>query len=553
MESSRTSRREDMIAFFLPIILLLPWIAKPFHVDDHIFVWVAQQIARSPLDFFGFAIDYGYAEAPIYTVNHNPPLVSFYLAPVGALSGWSEWALHAAMLPVTGLAGLGVLAFAREFSCKPSLVAMAVVLTPAFLVSASSLMTDVPLLAAYVWAVVAWRRGMLGGERKWLIIAAMAMVVAPLVKYFGITLVPLLAVYAVTVRDRPRGWWVYFVPALAVFGLFQAYLYARYGITGIVDAAGVATGDHWREGETTATRPLVMLVFLGASALPMAVLAVRSAGTVVSALLAVFSMIMCVPMFEGYALVQLMTGGGDPFALSTLVHFGVFLTAGLVLLTAAARQLAHMEDRRDAVLMGVWIVGTLVFAVVVNHYVSVRTLLPMIPALAIVALARTTWNRFEGALLVPAALLSLWVVWGDAQPGWNDKDVAERALAVSRESDSTLHYVAFWGLEYYLFEGGGVPLRFEEAESFGAPVQPIMEPGDLLLVDAYVEDVWRPIPRGFQLVDADIVYSNPSRATTFDVHANAGFHAHKIGLLPYVLGPSTEERFLLLRWDGEGG
>ncbi len=91
-------RASCIAAFVVPMLLLLPFLNKPFHGDDHVFVWVAQQIAEEPLNFFGFDVDYGYAQVPIHEVNHNPPGVQYYLVPFGVLLLLTEIQLHFGML-----------------------------------------------------------------------------------------------------------------------------------------------------------------------------------------------------------------------------------------------------------------------------------------------------------------------------------------------------------------------------------------------------------------------------------------------------------------------
>jgi len=77
----------------------------------------------------------------------------------------------------------------------PFAAALLTLFAPAFFVSATSVMCDVMLLAFYVWSMELWIRG-LDQKRWWLLALAMLFVsAAVLTKYFGITLLPLLAVY----------------------------------------------------------------------------------------------------------------------------------------------------------------------------------------------------------------------------------------------------------------------------------------------------------------------------------------------------------------------
>ena len=44
------------------------------------FVWTAERVLVAPLDFYGFDVNWYGSFAPMYEVNKNPPLVSFWLA-----------------------------------------------------------------------------------------------------------------------------------------------------------------------------------------------------------------------------------------------------------------------------------------------------------------------------------------------------------------------------------------------------------------------------------------------------------------------------------------
>ena len=144
------ARAEALFLTAACLLLLLPFVNKPVHMDDPCYVWAAQQIVEKPWDYYGFSINwYGY-DMPMYEVNQNPPLVSYYLAIFGAAFRWREWVLHLAMiLPALGVA-LGVWKLASRFSGMPLYATLILIVCPAFLVSATTLMVEVPMLCLYV-------------------------------------------------------------------------------------------------------------------------------------------------------------------------------------------------------------------------------------------------------------------------------------------------------------------------------------------------------------------------------------------------------------------
>src|ERR1700691_4071250 len=82
----------------LVLVCLAPFIGKPFNIDDPLFLWTARQIQSHPFDPYGFNVNWYGWESPMWEVTKNPPLAGYYLALSAANLGWSECALHLALL-----------------------------------------------------------------------------------------------------------------------------------------------------------------------------------------------------------------------------------------------------------------------------------------------------------------------------------------------------------------------------------------------------------------------------------------------------------------------
>jgi len=80
------------------LFALVPFLGKPVHLDDPLFVWTAQQIQEHPSDFYGFDVNWYGAPMPMSKVFKNPPLAAYYIAAVASVAGYNEFALHAAFL-----------------------------------------------------------------------------------------------------------------------------------------------------------------------------------------------------------------------------------------------------------------------------------------------------------------------------------------------------------------------------------------------------------------------------------------------------------------------
>src|ERR1700739_4459884 len=88
---------------FLTLAALCPFLTKPFNIDDPLFLWSAKHILAHPLDPFGFNVEWGWTQFPMFQVTENPPLVCYYLALAGWFFGWGETGLPLAfLLPALG-------------------------------------------------------------------------------------------------------------------------------------------------------------------------------------------------------------------------------------------------------------------------------------------------------------------------------------------------------------------------------------------------------------------------------------------------------------------
>ena len=83
-------RRPVLLLMLLVLGLVLPFVDKPVHIDDTFVLHITDQILRTPLDPFGAEIDWFGHVMPIWRATTNPPLVSYWLAPVVAAFGDSD-------------------------------------------------------------------------------------------------------------------------------------------------------------------------------------------------------------------------------------------------------------------------------------------------------------------------------------------------------------------------------------------------------------------------------------------------------------------------------
>jgi 4-amino-4-deoxy-L-arabinose transferase-like glycosyltransferase len=170
----------------------MPFLGKAFNVDDTLFVWVAKHIVQYPTDPFGFTVVWSSHSELMWNVIKNPPGAAYLLALAGSWAGWSEHILHVEFLAVALIVVLAVYHLGLQMTRLPAIAALATLAAPGFLVSATSVMCDVPMLAIWLSAIISWRKGMREEKPLWLAYSGILIGVCALTKYFGASLVVLL-------------------------------------------------------------------------------------------------------------------------------------------------------------------------------------------------------------------------------------------------------------------------------------------------------------------------------------------------------------------------
>jgi hypothetical protein len=189
------------------LVFLIPFASKAFNIDEPLFLWAAKHIYSNPFDPYGFPVNWYGTEMPMYDIMKNPPLACYYITLASLLLGWSEIGLHMAFLIPAVAVVMGTYSIALYLCERPLAASLTTITTPVFIVSSVTIMCDIMMLAFWVWAVFFWMRGINGNDRFYLAISGILMTAAALTKYYGISLIPLLVVYAL-LKKRRVGWWL---------------------------------------------------------------------------------------------------------------------------------------------------------------------------------------------------------------------------------------------------------------------------------------------------------------------------------------------------------
>jgi hypothetical protein len=520
------------------------FLGKSFCVDEPMYLWNARQIAAEPGDFFGLDVNWFGRRTPMPVAMMNPPLFAYYLAGATRLVGSSELAVHAVLLVFPLAAALGIASLARRLHADPAIALLATAATPAFVVSGSSAMSDMMMLALWVWAVDQWLSGVREKRGAALLRSGALIAGAVLAKFYGIALVPLLASHALATRASGRSLPV--APLLASLAIPLAVLFGYERLTSALYGA-----PHFASAMAYAERAsllrfaplgsaLIGLAFAGGcfvSALCFAPLlwswraiaaglALGAAGT---------ALIVARPELGG----STFRGSGLGLGPAALVQVAVLAAGGLGILALAALDLLHRRDA-DALLLALWVAGTFALAAFLTWSESARANLPMAPAVGLLIARRLAGRTIRSRRAVAAAALAslalaVAVAHADARLADSAREAAAQIADRYGAREGRLWFLGHWGFQYYLEEHGGVPVDARRSQ---------LHPGDVIAIPSNNSGVFSlPIGRLQPLEMIEVPAS--SWLATMGAEVGAGLYSSVWGPLPWAFGEVPPERYAI--------
>jgi 4-amino-4-deoxy-L-arabinose transferase-like glycosyltransferase len=514
--------------------LLLPFLGKPAHIDDPMYIWTAQQITAHPLDFYGFSVNWNGHLEPVPVFMMNPPLLPYYLAAASKLVGWSEFALHAAILPLSVLSVVGFYLLACGFCRYPLSAALMMLFCPAFLVSSTNLMCEAPMLCLWLWTIVFWVRGS-ARSIGWLPLSGLLAGAAVLTKYSAVCVIPLLAAHAIMFRSTRRVWIGQILSLLIPLAMILAYNHytaVMYGRGMFLNAVGFSSDSSRGQGIALPARIMNALLFVGGGAIAgvlagFVALDARTRVLVVAVVpLAILAARKCFSL----------PGGWDspwPF----YSQAGVLTAAGLVIFITCIREM--IRTKADGLFLLLWTGGVFVFAAKLNWAINARSILPLIPPLCILvqrALERQQFRltRPYLAAMSLGAVLSVLTALVDHQSA--DANRVAAAQMMKHRTDQKVWFTGHWGFQYYMQQLGAIPLD---------TVAPACRPGDIVIVP--LNNYGSPM-KGVPL-KAINTFSEQASPFLSLVNGSLGgdFYFSPGDRLPFVFGPIPPESFVIFR------
>lgn len=496
---------------------LAPFAGKAFGVDDPLFIWSAKHIQSHFADPYGFDINWYGKTQPMWMVAKNPPLASYYMALGAFVVGWSEAALHIMFLIPAIAVTLGIYFLAAKFCSRPFEAALAAILTPVFLLSATTVMCDVMMLAFWVWAMYLWVRGTENNRHGLLALSMLLVALSALTKYFGIALIPLLAAYSITSKKRPS-WAAHLLIPVVILAVYQIATKSLYGHGLLSDAWQYSAYYHANAPARGLSMPITGFIFTGGcilTALFCAPLLWNRRGLTIGMVIAGLAFLLF--LFKLPGSLKADTG--------VALQAALLFTGGTAVLVLAVQGYLARRDPPSLTLL-LWVAGTFVFASLLNWSVNGRSILPMAPAAGILVMRqmelRKNLSWYVYLPLALAAFASVFINCADYQLAANARKAADQITDSYGGEGRTIWFEGHWGFQYYMEKKGAKPIAFKGF----AP-----QSGDIVVVPTNNTNVLIENP-GVPPLEV-LTFESPLRLATMVKSAGAGFYSDAYGPLPF--------------------
>jgi hypothetical protein len=229
---------------------------------------------------------------------------------------------------------------------------------------------------------------------------------------------------------------------------------------------------------------------------------------------------------------------------STL-QLSLFIAGGISLLALVFSDFRKRRDA-DSAFLALWVLGTFAFAAFVNWTVNARSLLPLIPAAAIL-LARRVDSLGVPPLKVIAplaatGLISIWVTWADASLANSARLAAQYVRDHAGADPANASFEGHWGFQYYMQRLGFHPVDFASYRVNSGQV--IVIPENNCNMES--------MPPEFVESQSSFSFDSNTGVTTTSSSMGAGFYADVFGPLPFAFGRVPAERYTVVRLRGSG-
>lgn len=499
------------ILLLVVAITTVPFLHKPVHIDDPFVLRIAENVIQNPFDPFAGTFDWFGTLDPIFEATTNPPLMSYFLAPVAYWSTQSEIVMHTACLFFYVLLAYSVYVLGNRFCKNPFLASLFVMSSTAVVVS-GNLMRDVPAVALATAGIAYFIYGT-DKQKKWMAsIGALLCGLALVTKYSSLVTIPVLLLYPLF--KRKYFYCVYAFPAILVLAIWCIQNQLVYGAVHMVyllfersAEQGIGKDDKWWGALVILSTSLYLFPLLVWSN----VLCRKWLPLVISILCCGISVYFVQSYFDFEADFQflLWTIGGTIFFVHMVLECFVALKHFM--------NQPWDDESTDVMFLFAWFMAPFLFSILFVPFQAVRHLILALPPLAILSFRiidstpSKWWKPLAYGLFLIQLIITLSVQYADYEFADVYRNMAKEAQEKWNQPENHTWFIGHWGWQYYMNREGFKQVRVGE--------QP--QPGDYLLI------ALTPVPEAFngkRALREEYVFEPTIPITVMNMRG-ASFHA----------------------------
>jgi hypothetical protein len=542
-------RAETIIVILFTLLLTLPFINRPFHMDDAGFLELARVRQHDPTALTIHDYTFFGQENEIFLDTH-PPFISSYLAVLISVAGTeSEMALHLGFLIFPVIASVSMYFLARRYTRYAMLAAMLLMATPGMMVMSQGLMSDVPAVSLWLAAVTLYVYGLQRQSLGLMALCALVITTGVFTSYQVLSVLPLLLAYAVVRRQVTV---LAVLPFVLPLSSIISYVVWHWNFIGALPRFSYGVGEPLAWYSLVQKGAGAMLALAGASiffgSLVRVLVSLRRDSLVYLVVLVPLWVTILLQYFSGRYSAEVTLIILILLPLGMLLVYRIFVD-GWLRLRQDWRQ--NRDRLSDDLLLELWLGGVLFYVIFLLPYSSVRYLLPLFAPL-ILLFMRLAEDKFRDSELrlrnflvvgvMATAALGTLVSLADYELVGTYRDFAgNEASRIEQETSSRggrVWFVGEFGFRYYMEQHG----YSELPKDTGLPVGDTVIQAPLADPRRFSEE----LKDSVELVEI-IRYPAilPVRVTSYA--ADAGFYGHFWGLAPFSVASGSVEEFLVYK------
>ncbi len=527
--------KKKLFLLVLLICCLAPFLNKAFHIDDPTFIGMAKYIQAHPFDYFGYYMQFS---PPVIT---NPPLVAYLIVIPGSLFGYSEIVIHSFFILPAIAVITGTWLLASDMSADPFIAALTAICTPVFILSSTTVMCDVPMLAFWVFAIYFWRKGIKEGKRGFLAASSFMITLCVMTKYMGICLVPLLMAYTIAEKRKAGEWILYLMLPVITLLLFDQLTYAKYGLRQISFIESWSVYNHVSSGKNYYAKIITGFAFLGGCILAHSIYFVcRTRGIVLFIYLAIIVSVLLLLLKNDF-IDHYPIANADGINWLFVVQLPFFVFAGVSVMIMLIRNFMKQRNA-DTMLLLLWMVGVFLFAVFINWSVNGRTIIPIVPAAGIMLSQfykiENDFFQLNNVLLFTSLLFSLAVslaiTHADTAFANSARSAALGVKVLTKNCHGNKWYEGHWGFEHYITRSSDYRILNYN--------RPRLSRGDTVIIPSTNTNT-KHLYKHLALIREVHTFPLYGLFSTMSLSRGAGFYADVYGPLPFAIGTSPENYY----------